>query len=551
MKKIISYITLSSIFLLIACQDDFLNEVPTNVAKPEAILVNKNGAQVYTNGAYTATRDAISSGIPGWFNIWGVLGADEIVIPGWSRFIPIYMHSIAPSNQVVETLWQKLYVSLGKVNSVVDRVGAMTKDEISVTDRDKLVAEARFLRSIINFALVSSWENVPLIKNESISFDNLDVFQASPLEVYKFIEADLIFAKEHLESSQGGGRATKGAAQALLGKVYLQMTGHPIKDEAYFEKAEVELKEVIDSGTYELMTYYPDIFTEENEQNQEIIFSFGFDGPGMDQGSGLGTLYGPPIKASEGGASGNNWFVNLGLSGTDGVPNWRVRPNGPLWKKGGLGKVDNAFAQPYSDDDIRSRNNISKIRNKIEHRNKISNWPESLMFGPARFFAPFDIDDWKPWKWHNIRNSNWGNDTPIDEIYIRYADVLLMYAEALNGQDKLTQADADMTINLLRARARVWPNEVKTGVAADLVVGTQQHNKDEILSERRKELCFEGWRRNDLVRNGVYYEAINVSQDTWSNGGNPKNQFNADEIRWPIPLTEINLNPNLIQNKGY
>jgi hypothetical protein len=551
MKKIISYITLSSIFLLIACQDDFLNEVPTNVAKPEAILVNKNGAQVYTNGAYTATRDAISSGMPGWLNIWGVLGADEIVVPGWSRFIPIYMHSIAPSNQDIETLWQRLYVSLGKVNSVVDRVGAMTEDQILPTDRDKLVAEARFLRAIINFALVSSWENVPLIKNESISFDNLDVFQASPLEVYKFIEADLIFAKEHLESSQGGGRATKGAAQALLGKVYLQMTGHPIKDEAYFEKAEVELKEVIYSGTYELMTYYPDIFTEENEQNQEIIFSFGFDGPGMDQGSGLGTLYGPPIKTSEGGASGNNWFVNLGLSGTDGVPNWRVRPNGPLWKKGGLRKADNAFAQPYSEDDIRSRNNISKIKNNKQDKNKISNWPESLMFGPARFFKAYDIDNWKPWKWHNIRNSNWGNDTPIDEIYIRYADVLLMYAEALNGQDKLTQDDADMTINLLRARARVWPDEVKTGVAADLVVGTKQHNKDEILSERRKELCFEGWRRNDLVRNGVYYEAINVSQDTWSNGGNPKTQFNADEIRWPIPLTEINLNPNLIQNKGY
>ena len=551
MKKIISYITLSSIFLLIACQDDFLNEVPTNVAKPEAILVNKNGAQVYTNGAYTATRDAISSGMPGWLNIWGVLGADEIVVPGWSRFIPIYMHSIAPSNQDIETLWQRLYVSLGKVNSVVDRVGAMTEDQILPTDRDKLVAEARFLRAIINFALVSSWENVPLIKNESISFDNLDVFQASPLEVYKFIEADLIFAKEHLESSQGGGRATKGAAQALLGKVYLQMTGHPIKDEAYFEKAEVELKEVIYSGTYELMTYYPDIFTEENEQNQEIIFSFGFDGPGMDQGSGLGTLYGPPIKTSEGGASGNNWFVNLGLSGTDGVPNWRVRPNGPLWKKGGLRKADNTFAQPYSEDDIRSRNNISKIKNNKQDKNKISNWPESLMFGPARFFKAYDIDNWKPWKWHNIRNSNWGNDTPIDEIYIRYADVLLMYAEALNGQDKLTQDDADMTINLLRARARVWPDEVKTGVAADLVVGTKQHNKDEILSERRKELCFEGWRRNDLVRNGVYYEAINVSQDTWSNGGNPKTQFNADEIRWPIPLTEINLNPNLIQNKGY
>ena len=88
-----------------------------------------------------------------------------------------------------------------------------------------------------------------------------------------------------------------------------------------------------------------------------------------------------------------------------------------------------------------------------------------------------------------------------------------MYAEALKGQNKLTQADADMTINLIRARARVFPDEVKDAtIVPDLTVGSQQYNADEILSERRKELCFEGWRRNDLIRNGLYYEAINSSQ---------------------------------------
>ncbi|MGB2184420.1 MAG: RagB/SusD family nutrient uptake outer membrane protein [Flavobacteriaceae bacterium] len=97
----------------------------------------------------------------------------------------------------------------------------------------------------------------------------------------------------------------------------------------------------------------------------------------------------------------------------------------------------------------------------------------------------------------------------------------------------------------------VWPNEVKTGVAADLVVGTQQHNKDEILSERRKELCFEGWRRNDLVRNGVYYEAINSSQPIWSNSGNPQPQYTPNEIRWPIPASELQINSKLVQNEGY
>ena len=245
-----------------------------------------------------------------------------------------------------------------------------------------------------------------------------------------------------------------------------------------------------------------------------------------------------------GGAGGNNWYVNWELAGPATGPgntgNWS---NG----KGDKPRNNHPFAQPYNDDDIRSRNNIA-----ITHVNKgyMSGaiWPDDAMFGSIRIEWK---GNWKPWKWHNIRPSNWGNDTPIDEAYIRYADVLLMYAEALNGQNKLTQADADMTINLLRARARVWPNEVKTGVVADLVVGTQQHNKDEILSERRKELCFEGWRRNDLIRNGVYYEAINSSQTVWSNSGNPQPQYTPHEIRWPIPASELQINPELVQNEGY
>lgn len=163
-----------------------------------------------------------------------------------------------------------------------------------------------------------------------------------------------------------------------------------------------------------------------------------------------------------------------------------------------------------------------------------------------------NIAGWKPWKWHNINPSNWGSDTPLDQPYIRYADVLLMYAEALNGQGIFTQADADATINLIRERARVFPSEVKAdSLLPSLVVGSQQYNADEILSERRKELCLEGWRRNDLIRFGRYYEGINSVQNTWSNSGNPQGQFSSHEIRWPIPFNEIQLNSNLIQNSGY
>ena len=535
MKKIINYSILAFTLLIFGCQDNFLDEPTSSIIDPETLLTSKTGAEVYTVGAYDAARNVIASNWPsqdsgGWFNMWGVIATDEIVLPGWSPFKPVYLHTLSPLDIYIRYLWENMYISLNKVNSVVDRVGAMTADQINVDDRDMLVAEARFLRAMINFALVSCWENIPLMKNETISLENLEVSQATPLEVYQFIEEDLIFAKNNLGVSQGGGRATKGAAQALLGKVYLQMTGHPINDETYFSKAEIELEDVINSGVYSLMNYYPDIFTLENEQNNEIVFAFGFDGPGLNQGSRIGTFYGPLGPSIKGGANGNNWYVNLELAGPSTGPG-----------------NNHSFAQPYTEDDIRSRNNISKT-----HVNRVSAdiiWPDDAMFGSAR--NQFK-GNWKPWKWHNIRPSNWGNDTPLDEAYIRYADVLLMYAEALNGQGILTQARADISINLVRARARVFPNEIKdNSLLPDLIVGTKEYNKFEILSERRKELCFEGWRRNDLIRSGLYFEAINSSQPVWSNSGNPQPQFTPHEIRWPIPASEIQINPNLVQNDGY
>ena len=127
-----------------------------------------------------------------------------------------------------------------------------------------------------------------------------------------------------------------------------------------------------------------------------------------------------------------------------------------------------------------------------------------------------------------------------------------MYAEALNGQGKITQSDIDMTVNKLRIRATKWPSEVKDQEVAPLMIlGSMEENANEILSERRKELCFEGWRRNDLIRFGKYSQAINVTQPAWSNTGNPAPQFSDFEIRWPIPSNELQLNSELVQNPGY
>ena len=168
---------------------------------------------------------------------------------------------------------------------------------------------------MLYFSLVSTWENIPLILEESKSEDigNFEVSQSSAKEVYSQIIEDLLFAESVLDEVQGQGRATKGAAQALLGKVYLQMTGSPLNETDKYTLAANKLESVINSGVYDLVSYYPDIFTVDYEQSEEIVFSIGAAGPGLNQGSNLGTLFGPQGQTINGGAAGNNWFINLSL----------------------------------------------------------------------------------------------------------------------------------------------------------------------------------------------------------------------------------------------
>lgn len=513
-KKILKLLILPlTVLSMNACDEDFLKENPTIFVTPDALLVDKKGAETYLIGAYDAVQNSIGYAGPfgtsnhGWASHWGTIGTDEVVVPPWGgdRKL-IYMQQLTPTVNTVRNMWENLYVSLNRVNSVIDRIGAMTPQQISVKDRDNYVGQAKFLRSTILFALVSTFENIPLITKETVSLDDLEVAQATPEEVYNFIVQDLGEAEAALSAGQGGGRVTKGAVQALLGKVYLQMTGFPLNQKDKLALAEAKLKEVMESGVYNLEASYESVFSVTNEQNNEIVFAIGMDGPGKNEGGILGTFFGPNGNTNQGGGF-NTCYINHG------------------------------FADSYDPNDKRLLNNIAK-----HNANDVT--PEEGMNNPAAWTV--NKNQWKAWKWHAAKPNGYVNDTPFDNPYIRYADVLLMYAEALNGQGKLTQEIADMTINRIRSRARMLPTAVP-----DLVVGSKEVNATALLDERRKELCFEGWRRNDLIRFGKYKEAISGITQTGPNAGNPVTEFQDFEIRWPIPNSELLINPKLKPNPGY
>ncbi|WP_299665016.1 RagB/SusD family nutrient uptake outer membrane protein [uncultured Polaribacter sp.] len=508
--------------LLVGCNDGFLEETPTESTTPELLLVDKEGAQLYLNGAYHAAKilgygghkDPVNNEtINGWATTWGSIATDEVVVASFSIFeIDLYTQRLNPTTIRVRQMWEDSYVAINKINSTIDRIGAMTDDQIEPEDKANFVAQAKFLRAAIYFNMVVAWENIPLLINEidDLSDDSkLQVAQNTTQEVYDFIISDLLVAESVLTNEQGGGKATKGAAQSLLGKVYLQMTGFPLNQSEKFALAKEKLEAVIASGVYQLEESYPEIFSLNNEQNKEIIFAIGNDSEGQNLGGLVSSFYGPNGDLNSGGGW-NTAFLNLELEAD------------------------------YDRDDVRLRQNVAK-------HNAQEATPEEGFSDPSTWgtFA----DPWKPWKWHRPRGQSWANNTPFDSPIIRYADVLLLYAESLNGMGILTQADIDATVNRLRARAR---EDKPPTVVSDMFLSNPGANASEILLERQKELCFEGWRRHDLIRNGVYGATIIAIDEEGSNrADNPGLNWQPYKIRWPIPDSEIRINPNLKQNEGY
>jgi starch-binding outer membrane protein, SusD/RagB family len=521
MKKMKTNLKIMMLILMItslntSCSDDKLVEKPTTFATPNQLVTNKAGAEIYLAGAYDALQNLLGAGgdyknrQP--FAIhWGTTATDEVVTPGWegARKI-IFLQQVTPTESSVREMWKQLYQAVNQINSVIDRVSVLSENQISTADKENIIAQAKFLRAAAYFSLVSAWENVPLVEHETISLSqsSIEVPQSTADQTYQFIIKDLKYAISILPSKQGGGRATKGSSQALLAKVYLQMTGFPLKQTDKFAPAEALLSEVMSSGVYGLLPNYAQVFDLNHEQSVEMVFALGMQGPGISEGGNLGTFYGP---------------------------NGSVR-NGGGW---GTCYINQEFESSYDRNDLRLRNNVAV------HNADVTSPEAAVAVDPSTWSG--DKTPWRGWKWHASKPNNYANDTPFDNPYIRYADVLLMYAEARNGQGKLTQSDIDLTVNKLRERARYIPTAVP-----NMVLGGKQQNADEILKERRQELCFEGWRRNDLIRFGKYKQTIlAINQSGWSTAGNPGPNYQDFKIRWPIPDAEIKLNTKLKQNEGY
>jgi hypothetical protein len=471
--------TIAAAMSMSACQEKFIDLAP--ISSPSTATFFKTQSDMITaiNGAYATLQ---AGGQYGDYYILGEIPSDNTTpalsgsVTDQDEFDKFYIRT---TNPVLLARWNDGYRGIYRTNTILDRIGGVAMSEALKT---RISGEAKFLRALMYFNLVRVFGDVPLVLKEiSDPSEGYEYERALVSAVYTQIVKDLTEAQQALPVSYSGtdvGRATRGAAKSLLGKVYLT-------NKQYAEAATV-LKEVIDSGVYDLLPTYAAVFNPANKNGKEAIFSVQYKkGLVPREGSGFGNSFAPQ--------NSGNAVIQFGGGGNN-----QPTPD-----------IETAF-EPGD-----LRKDVSMATGYTNAQGNRVNFP----FVKKYLDAPIingDSDD------------NW----PV----LRYADVLLMYAEALNETGQTTQALP--FLNRTRIRAGLPVSTVSTQAAMRLA----------IEQERRVELAFEGHRWFDLVRTG---RALPVLQAKAAAIG-IKTNLTENNLIWPIPQSQIDINPTKIkQNPGY
>lgn len=385
-------------------------------------------------------------------------------------------YTFTPATSTFQSLWSTAYQAINRANTVIARVPAIPMDEAL---KARFIAEAKFMRGFYYFTLVRLFGGVPVQLAETTSLDNLNIPRASVDEVYRQVIQDFTEAEAVLPTTYTGadrGRATQGAAKAFLAKVYLTRQDWP--------KASAKAKEVIDLGVYDLWATFGEAFLLANKNGKEAVFEMQALGGGVGEGSWM------------------QGYMRPNFDRVNGIAGFGDDP-----------VTDNLY-RTYSAADKRRDVTI-----KLYSATTTPAAPASVLF-PGYVYKYLDPTA--------TGNGDGSNNYPI----IRYADVLLMYAEALNEQGA-GNAVAYTAVNRLRSRA---------GLPA-LTSLSQAEFRDAVLLERRLELAFEGHRWYDLVRTKRLISAMKAQ--------NPTIVVEERHYLLPIPQTERDVNPALTQNPGY
>jgi len=397
-------------------------------------------------------------------------------------------------------MWIDFYRTIFRCNQILERVPAIDMDE---NLKKRLLGEAHFVRALCYYEMGSLFGNIPL--NLSAANANTRFPQGTMAEVQAAVIADLQAAKPDLPltyDAANKGRATRGAATALLGKVYMM--------QRQWALASAEFAEIIRDNQYSLTANYLDNFTMSNENNSESVFEVQF--------SDYSTTGGQDLAGVSEGNERAQFFAPPGIGYTD--------VEARRW----IFQEFNETTVAGAPDPRREVTLISSAITTPTIYGKTFG-VGGLNLNPSRYF-------WR--KYQNDRTRNFENFfSGINIRLIRYADVLLMQAEALNEQGQ--PGAALPLVNQVRRRAEL---PALTGSLS------QDDMRTQIRHERVTELSGEGTRWNDINRYGLLDNQAGIDE-LRSRDADFTNFVLGKSKLLPIPQENIDIDPNIKQNPGY
>lgn len=485
MKNMIRIV--AAIFVLVTSScDDFLDEKQEGFYNSDTFWKTETHAAValagiYRQATFTSTNNAL------W--VFGDVASDDAIRGAKPGDFPdaqsIDDFTYIRTNSYFDVMWAHYYEGISRANYFLYYVPDI---DMNSERKNEMLAEAHFLRAYYYFILVNIYGEIPLKKNPPLNEDEIYKEKSSVEEVYALIEEDLFTAKTSLNKTGTSGQATRGAAWGLLAKAYL-----------YQEKWNEALEaadSVIALGVYELEPVYKNSFIDSTQNNQESIFEIQHTTGGLGLGNYMSQFFTPIPKFNGYGVDvPTEDFVEEFESG-DPRLHYTVGMEGDDWING------ESFDPAWSPTGYLQKKNV-----------------QPLSVGPVN------------------------NDGALNYIYMRYADILLMRAEALNELNRTAEALAPLNEVRKRARESYLYDEdlpgfgsVPAGLLDDVLSTDDEVVRQAIRHERRVELGFEFHRFFDLMRYGqaVAEEALEETEFDY-----------ASNRYFPIPQSEIDTNPKI------
>lgn len=491
-----------------ACSD-FLDEQDPSNLTPESFYTEPKHAEDAIAAAYADTRffgDGAGIFSSNWQLLEAPTGTTTTETAQNSDLNNLYSLTYDPNTGHIQNWWRGIYKLVANANLVLENVPKITMDEAAKT---KVLGEARFLRAWAYFYAVRIWGDVPLIlKPQTAASEDFYPTRTSAEAVYAQIVEDLVTAESAgLPWTDVSGRVSQSAAKSLLAKVYLTMAGQPLnKGASHYTLAAAKAKEVIDNaGTITLFNTYAEVHDENLRNTGEHIFSIQYTADVAE--NPMGNMY----------------------------PNFKpVTYRGPSGTGSTIPTVQ--FYESFEPGDLRT----------VDQQG----WFYTTYFINGSG-APFDLGAPYIFKHFNFRanGSATVSATKKDNLnvpMIRYAEVLLIYAEAQNEAEGGPNQDAYDAMKRIRDRAQLTTPALGTF--------TQATFREAVWKERWHELCFEGITWFDMVRLRKVFNHETKGFDDFVGHVNTNSNQTLQEKHLLFPLTrqEMVNNPNLRpQNPGY